>query len=116
MTGTWLTQASAALARGDVSRSITAENPTGAPGQGGQSTSALGPGRKGSPCITISAGQITTLADVSGAGAITHIWFTVAAHTAAVGFVLRDLVLRMYWDGSASPAVEVPLGDFFCNG
>ena len=116
MSGAWLTQATAALERGDVSRSITAENPTGAPGQGGRSTSALGAGRKGSPCITVPASQTVTLADVAGAGAITHVWFTVAAHTSAVGFVLRDLVLRMYWDGSDSPAVEVPLGDFFCNG
>ena len=57
-----------------------------------------------------------TLADPTGAGEIRHIWFTVANHTEAVGFVLRDLVLRMYWDGSDVPSVEVPLGDFFCNG
>ena len=25
----------------------------------------------------------------------------------------RKLVLRMYWDGQKTPAVEVPLGDFF---
>ncbi|MGC2930565.1 DUF2961 domain-containing protein, partial [Enterococcus faecium] len=31
-------------------------------------------------------------------------------------FVLRDLILRIYWDGSDCPAVESPLGDFFCNG
>ena len=28
----------------------------------------------------------------------------------------RVLVLRMYWDNEAQPSVEVPLGDFFCNG
>ena len=31
-------------------------------------------------------------------------------------FVLRDLVLRMYWDDSPIPSVETPLGDFFCCG
>lgn len=31
-------------------------------------------------------------------------------------FVLRDLILRMSWDDAKSPAVEVPLGDFFCCG
>ncbi len=31
-------------------------------------------------------------------------------------YVLRDLVLRMYWDGEKFPSVEVPLGDFFCCG
>ncbi|MFO7534859.1 MAG: glycoside hydrolase family 172 protein [Kiritimatiellia bacterium] len=30
--------------------------------------------------------------------------------------LLRQLVLRCYWDGSDTPSVEVPLGDFFCNG
>lgn len=25
-------------------------------------------------------------------------------------------VLRIYWDNSSTPAVEAPLGDFFCNG
>ena len=28
---------------------------------------------------------------------------------------LRNIVLRMYWDGEEAPSVEVPLGDFFCN-
>ncbi|MDE3213760.1 MAG: DUF2961 domain-containing protein, partial [Bacteroidota bacterium] len=30
--------------------------------------------------------------------------------------MLRSLVLRIYWDGKPTPAVEVPLGDFFCLG
>lgn len=29
---------------------------------------------------------------------------------------LRYLVLRCFWDGAETPSVEVPLGDFFCNG
>ncbi|MEN2592953.1 DUF2961 domain-containing protein, partial [Acinetobacter baumannii] len=31
-------------------------------------------------------------------------------------FVLRDLVIRIYWDEEKEPSVEVPLGDFFCCG
>lgn len=31
-------------------------------------------------------------------------------------YVLRDLVIRMYWDGEENPSVESPLGDFFCCG
>ena len=31
-------------------------------------------------------------------------------------YVLRDLVLRMYWDDETEPSVESPLGDFFCCG
>ena len=30
--------------------------------------------------------------------------------------VLRDLVIRMYWDDEEDPSVESPLGDFFCCG
>ena len=30
--------------------------------------------------------------------------------------VLRALWLRIYWDDLKDPSVEVPLGDFFCNG
>jgi len=99
-----------------ASRSLTAENPDGAKGAGGRSASALGPGRKGRPCRTLPAGETTELAVVAGAGAVTHIWITCADHTDAVGFVLRDLVLRAYWDGAEQPAVEAPLGDFFCQG
>ena len=39
-----------------------------------------------------------------------------ADRTDAGPFVLRDLVLRAYWDDNSHPSVEVPLGDFFCNG
>ena len=27
--------------------------------------------------------------------------------------MLRRAILRCYWDGEATPSVEVPLGDFF---
>jgi hypothetical protein len=47
---------------------------------------------------------------------IRHIWITVPDRTSAGPFVLRDLVLRMYWEGETQPSVEVPIGDFFCNG
>jgi hypothetical protein len=30
--------------------------------------------------------------------------------------LLRQLVLQISWDGMATPSVDVPLGDFFCNG
>ena len=99
------------------SRAINAENPTGEPGRGGMAASALGAGRKGSPCLPwLHAGETVTLAHIHGAGIINHIWCTVTDRTAAGRYVLRDLVLRMYWDGEATPSVEAPLGDFFANG
>ena len=100
------------------SRAINAENPTGEKGKGGMASSNLGKGRKGSPCLkNIEPGSTTVLADISGCGVINHIWITVDNKTTDGDcFVLRDLILRMFWDDAKSPAVEVPLGDFFCCG
>jgi len=99
-------------------RSISAENKTGAPGAGGMAETGtgaaaardLGRGWKISPSMVIAAGQTVTLATISGAGAIQHMWITTHPHH------WRQLVLRCAWDGDEQPAVEVPLGDFFCNG
>jgi Protein of unknown function (DUF2961) len=98
------------------SRSVNAENPSGETGGAAKTASTLGPGRKGRAYLPLPAGETLTLADIPGPGVIRHIWLTVAETTPAGPFVLRDLVLRMYWDGEAEPSVEVPLGDFFCNG
>jgi hypothetical protein len=99
-------------------RSISAENFTGAKGQGGRATEGtgagpareLGQGWKVSPSIEIEPMTTVTLAEIDGPGTIQHIWLTVAPQ------VWRSLILRMYWDGESTPSVEVPLGDFFCNG
>jgi hypothetical protein len=45
-----------------------------------------------------------------GPGVITHIWFTIAAGSENH---LKEIVLRIYWDGNPKPSVEVPVGDFF---
>lgn len=101
---------------GVVSRSINAENPTGRKGAAASAASPLGPGRKGRPAVPIQPGETLTLADIDGPGVIRHLWMTVPDRTEGGPFVLRDLVLRMYWDGEDGPSVEVPLGDFFLNG
>lgn len=98
------------------SRAITAENPRGLKGEGGQAAGPLGVARKGKAFIPLAQGETATLVDIEGPGIIQHIWMTVTDQTESGWFVLRDLVLRMYWDGEESPSVEVPLGDFFCNG
>lgn len=58
----------------------------------------------------IAAGDTIPLLDDSGPGIITHIWITIASPEQ---YHLKKLVLRMYWDGEASPSVEAPIGDFF---
>lgn len=59
---------------------------------------------------SIPPGDTLTLLDDSGPATITHIWFTIADDES---FHLKKIVLRMYWDGEATPSVETPLGDFF---
>jgi hypothetical protein len=102
--------------RDERSRSITAENPDGKIGAGGQTASRLGPGRKGSPNIPLDSGETATIADIDGPGVIKHIWITVPNQLNSRDHLIRDLVLRMYWDDEEDPSVEVPLGDFFGSG
>ena len=60
--------------------------------------------------ISIVPGETATLAEITGAGCITHLWFTVASDDP---LALRNLSLRMYWDGEDAPSVQTPVGDFF---
>ena len=108
---------SLSLQKNGRSRAINEENPRGEKGKGGTAASALGPGRKGSPCIPkLDVGEVRTLAAIEGGGVIQHIWITVTDRTEKDYHVLRDLVIRMYWDDEETPSVESPLGDFFCCG
>lgn len=100
-------------------RSISPENLTGEPGKGGMATlengnargaaRELGQGWKVNPYIHINAGQTVTLAEMSGPGAIQHIWMTPTGNW-------RNSIIRFYWDDETTPSVEVPVGDFFCMG
>jgi D-arabinan exo alpha-(1,3)/(1,5)-arabinofuranosidase (non-reducing end) len=99
-----------------VSRSINAENRTGRKGAAAQAASPLGAARKGSPSVRLEAGGTVVLADIEGPGMVRHIWMTLAETTDASPYVLRDVVLCAYWDDEQEPSIEVPVGDFFCNG
>jgi hypothetical protein len=102
---------------GARSRSISPENFTGEKGGGGRATTGtgerasrdLGQGWKVSPSVKIAAGQTFTLAEIEGPGAVQHIWMTPTGHW-------RFSILRFYWDGEATPSIEVPVGDFFASG
>jgi hypothetical protein len=63
-------------------------------------------------CLLIEPGQCAVLGEIAGAGCVKHIWMTMASLPEEPND-LRQTVLRMFWDGEASPSVEVPLGDFF---
>jgi hypothetical protein len=101
------------LGTGLESRSISFENPTGEPGQGGQEASKLGVGRKGFPAKGIAPGEMVILCNIEGPGTIRHIWITggIKDHPKA----LRSMVVRAYWENQEHPSVECPLGDFMGN-
>ncbi len=63
--------------------------------------------------VPVEPGASATLLDVTGAGVITHIWFTISSDDS---HHLKNLVLRAWWDGEASPSIEVPIGDFYGMG
>jgi hypothetical protein len=69
----------------------------------------LGQGWKVNPYVVISPGESATIADIEGQGAIKHIWIVDSTPAG------RLSMIRIYFDGSESPAVECPLYDFFCN-
>jgi hypothetical protein len=58
----------------------------------------------------LKPGEVREVADIRGPGVISHIWFTLSRQT---DYVLKDCVLRIYWDGEKEPSVEVPIGEFF---
>jgi hypothetical protein len=60
--------------------------------------------------VPVEAGHTATLLDITGAGVVTHLWFTINSPDP---MHLKNLVLRAWWDGEAAPSVEVPIGDFF---
>ena len=103
---------------GAQTRSISAENFTGAKGADGRATEGtgaipardLGQGWKVSPSINVAGSSTVTLAEIDGPGALQHLWMT--AHSST----WRKLVLRFYWDHEDTPSLEVPVGDFFCSG
>jgi hypothetical protein len=101
------------------SRSISFENPTGEPGQGGKAASELGVGRKGAPNKRIQPGEEVVLCDIKSPGTIRHIWMTGEwtnfewlESKEERTELLRSTVIRAYWDGQEHPSIECPLGDF----
>jgi hypothetical protein len=98
-------------------RSISPENFTGEKGKGGMATTGtgqnaardLGKGWKISPSVIIKAHTTFTVAEITGPGSIQHIWMTPTGNW-------RYSILRFYWDDETTPSVEVPVGDFFCQG
>ncbi len=89
-------------------RWYTFENVRGEKGGGGKAKY----GRKGAPATGIKAEETLVLADIQGSGTVRRIWCTLFHRDPDA---LRGLKVEMYWDGAQTPAVQAPLGDFFCH-
>jgi len=88
------------------SRVSSFENMNGLKGEGGKTNKTA----KGNAFEFVKAGETKTLLDIKTAGSIQRMWCTVSDRSVEM---LRSLRLKMFWDGSSKPAVDVPLGDFF---
>ena len=93
----------------EQTRWVSPENPTAAKGAGARENK----GAKGHAFETIPVGGSHVLADIRGAGTIDRMWMTIEDRSPEA---LRGLKLEMFWDGASTPAVSVPLGDFFLHG
>jgi len=91
------------------SRWVSFENPTGAKGK----AAATNKGAKGNAWEPISGGTSKEILNFNGCGTIRRMWFTFRPWTQKM---LRSLVIDIYWDHSAKPAVSAPMGDFFAQG
>jgi len=60
--------------------------------------------------LVVKPREVFNLATLDGPGEVTHLWVTIATPNSKH---LRDLVLRVYYDGNSFPSVESPIGDFF---
>ncbi len=96
----------AVIPTGTRTRTVSFENPTGAAGGAG---TAAG-GRKGAPQRLLAAGERLTLVDLDGPGRVGHIWMTVPPMRPEH---LRAVLLEVFYDGSSTPSVSVPVADFF---
>lgn len=63
-----------------------------------------------SDAVPLESGKSATVLETTGAGVVTHLWFTI---NSSDPMHLKNLVLRAWWDAESTPSVEVPIGDFF---
>ena len=90
-------------------RWYTPENQSGEKGEAGKSNF----GRKGYPFVVVKPGESIIMADIKGNGTIRRIWSTTEPFDDPE--VLRGYKLEIFWDGADKPAVQVPMGDFYCH-
>jgi hypothetical protein len=68
-------------------------------------------GAKGHASDVLKPGKSFTLLDTKGPGVVRRIWLTCSEPQSSM--TLRGIKIEMFWEGSKTPAVSAPLGDFF---
>jgi len=98
------TKDAAALTEADHTLTNCAADPVPRPGQKDQTAT-----------VTVAPGQYSTALSLDGSAAITLLKIKTALpeDDETQRTLLRQLTIRMTWDGAATPAVWAPLGDFF---
>lgn len=64
--------------------------------------------------INIGPGETAIIADIAGAGCITHIWVAMLCEEA--GFLRTQEAIQAFWGGEGDPSIQAPIGDFFGMG
>ncbi|HOW70908.1 MAG TPA: DUF2961 domain-containing protein [Phycisphaerae bacterium] len=111
---TWyLVLLSGVLAAHSVQANPLAEIARSVEGQARRASSGLFDPESNVDAWHIAPGQSAVLTELRGPGEIRHMWFTLFSRDRRYP---RTAVLRIWWDGSQTPSVETPIGDFFAAG
>ncbi len=89
-----------------TTRWVSFENTSAKKGAGGMEND----GAKGHAFERLKSGESVDLVNFNGSGVVNRIWLTISDRSPEM---LRSLKIEMFWDGEETPAVSVPLGDFF---
>jgi hypothetical protein len=86
---------------------VSPENPSGAKGSAGTTNK----GAKGRAFITLETGKKVEVLNTIGSGIVRRMWLSGTIPRSADQ--MQHVRIEMYWDGSKTPAVSAPIGDFF---
>jgi hypothetical protein len=86
---------------------VSPENPSGAKGSAGTTNK----GAKGRAFITLETGKKVEVLNTNGSGIVRRMWLSGTIPRSADQ--MQHVRIEMYWDGSKTPAVSAPIGDFF---
>ena len=63
--------------------------------------------------LRVEPGETASLGEIAGAGCVKHVWVTLMTLPTGSARAVQGGAPGMFWDGEASPSIEMPVGDFF---